>query len=217
MVPVLDQHFQDQLELVKDLILAEVNIKELEYLKDAGIIKKRIKPDFKKLGPKYGQHMKAIANEITAFNQQQIAELEQNGTSVLNLASGPIAIEVSDVEISSDDIPGWLVATEGKVTVALDITITEALRNEGIARELINRIQNLRKDSGLEVTDRIQVNMMHHDAVTPAVQNNLGYICTEILADSFDVLPNLSEVGTVQVEIDEEIKTLVSLKKSSLN
>jgi isoleucyl-tRNA synthetase len=217
MVPVLDQHFQDQIELVKDLILAEVNIKELEYLKDAGIIKKRIKPDFKKLGPKYGQHMKAIATEITAFNQQQIAELEQNGTMVLNLASGPIAIEVSDVEISSDDIPGWLVATEGKVTVALDITLTEDLRNEGIARELINRIQNLRKESGLEVTDRIQVNMMHHDAVTPAVQNNLRYICTEILADSFDVLPNLSEAGAVQVEIDEEIKTLVSLKKSSLN
>jgi isoleucyl-tRNA synthetase len=217
MIPVLDQHFQDQLELVKELILAEVNIKELEYLKDAGIIKKRIKPDFKKLGPKYGQHMKAIANEITAFNQQQIAELEQNGTMVLNLPSGPIAIEVSDVEISSDDIPGWLVASEGKVTVALDITISETLRNEGIARELINRIQNLRKDSGLEVTDRIQVNMMHHDAVTPAVQNNLRYICNEILADSFDVLPNLSEAGAVQVEIDEEIKTLVSLKKSSLN
>jgi isoleucyl-tRNA synthetase len=215
MIPVLDQHFQDQLELVKELILAEVNIKELEYLKDAGIIKKRIKPDFKKLGPKYGQHMKAIANEITAFNQQQIAELEQNGTMVLNLASGPIAIEVSDVEISSDDIPGWLVASEGKVTVALDITISETLRNEGIARELINRIQNLRKDNGLEVTDRIQVNMMHHDAVTPAVQNNLRYICTEILADSFDVLPNLSDAGAVQVEIDEEIKTLVSLKKSS--
>jgi isoleucyl-tRNA synthetase len=217
MVPALDQHFQDQLELVKDLILAEVNIKELEYLKDAGIIKKRIKPDFKKLGPKYGQHMKAIANEITAFNQQQIAELEQNGTMVLHLASGPIAIDVQDVEISSDDIPGWLVAIEGKVTVALDITLTEELRNEGIARELINRIQNLRKESGLEVTDRIQVNMMHHDAVTPAVQNNLRYICTEILADSFDVLPNISEAGAVQVEIDEDIKTLVSLKKSSLN
>ena len=217
MVPVLDQHFQDQLELVKELILAEVNIKELEYLKDAGIIKKRIKPDFKKLGPKYGQHMKAIAAAITGFDQAQIAELELSGTMPIQLDSTSITIDISDVEISSEDIPGWLVASEGKVTVALDITISEELRNEGIARELVNRIQNLRKDSGLEVTDRINVSIMHHDAVTPAVKNNLRYICTEILADSFDVLPNLSNTDAVQVEIDEDIKTLVSLKKSSLN
>ena len=211
MIPVLDKKFQNQLEKVKDLILAEVNIKELMFLNDSGIIKKRIKPDFKKLGPKFGQHMKAIASEINTFSQEQIEQLERAGSITLELSGGPISIDKSDVEISSDDIPGWLVASEGKVTVALDISISAELKNEGIARELVNRIQTIRKESGLEVTDRIRVQMQHHELITPAVEKNLQYICTEILAERFDILPVISEAGAFQVEIDEELRTLISL------
>jgi isoleucyl-tRNA synthetase len=137
--------------------------------------------------------------------------LEQAGSITLELSGGPISIDKSDVEISSDDIPGWLVASEGKVTVALDISISAELKNEGIARELVNRIQTIRKESGLEVTDRIRVQMQHHELITPAVEKNLQYICTEILAERFDILPVISEAGAFQVEIDEELRTLISL------
>jgi isoleucyl-tRNA synthetase len=133
----------------------------------------------------------------------------------LNLDSEILTLESSDVEISSEDIPGWLVATEGKITVALDITISPELLQEGIAREVVNRLQNLRKDSGLEVTDRIQVWMQHQDTVSQAIQKNLKYICNEILADSFEIIPTLTDDNAVSVEIDEQTQTLVSIKKLS--
>ncbi len=215
MIPVLDKHFQHQLEMVKDLILAEVNIKEMQFLTETeGIIKKKIKPDFKKLGPKFGQKMKAIATAVNGFGQHEIALLEKEGRINLTVDGETLELELTDVEIHSEDIPGWLVASEGRVTVALDITISEDLRNEGIAREVVNRIQNLRKDSGFEVTDRIRVSMLHHPTVSPAIQSNLKYICSEILADSFDVLSSLENLETVSIEIDEQTTTQVSVRKS---
>lgn len=212
MVPVLNEEFQRNVEAVKDLILSEVNVKEIEFLTDSsGILVKKIKPNFKSLGPKFGKHMKAIAAEVNKFGQEQIAEIEQTGNYNLVIEGDKIHLSLEDVEISSQDIPGWLVASEGKLTVALDITISEKLREEGIAREFVNRIQNIRKDRDFKVTDRIRLKMKSHEGINSAIQSNLNYICTEILAESLDIVDEISATEGVPVDVEENLSTLISV------
>jgi isoleucyl-tRNA synthetase len=216
MVPVLNEEFQKNVEAIKDLILSEVNVKEIEFLNDSsGILVKKIKPNFKSLGPKFGKHMKAIAAEVNKFGQEQIAEIEQTGAYNLEIEGDKIQLSLEDVEISSQDIPGWLVASEGKLTVALDITISEKLREEGIAREFVNRIQNIRKDKDFKVTDRILLKVKSHEGINSAIQSNLNYICTEILADTLEIVDEISATEGVSVDVEENLITLVSV--SNLN
>lgn len=209
LLPVLDDAFKAKVEKVRELILSETNIKEIEYITDtAGIIKKKIKPNFKTLGKKLGKDMKAVAEQINAFNDADISTFEQNGGTQLSVGDTRYSILPEDVEIIAEDVPGWQVTNLGKLTVALDVNISTVLKEEGIARELINRIQNLRKELGFEVTDKIKVSLQGNDLITNAVENNLSYICAEILATSLEVLPQLNEGQAIEIE-DTRILTLI--------
>ncbi len=211
MIPVLDDNQRAEIEAVSDLIKAEVNVKEVELLDDAsGVLVKQIKPNFKTLGPRFGKDMGLISKEIQNFGQEQIAKLERDGELVMEIAGKSITLSQDDVEISSQDIPGWLVANSNGITVALDITISDELRKEGIARELINRIQNIRKDSGFEVTDKITVKMEKNPQVEEAVLANDSYIKSETLTESLIFVENL-ENGT-EIEFDD-IKTSILISK----
>ena len=214
MVPVLNDKFRQQLQGVEQLILSEVNVKELEYLEDtAGVLVKKIKPNFKTLGPRYGKLMKQIAAAIAGFGQEDIARLEKEEKYILDVEGETVALLLSDVDIISEDIPGWLVANEGTLTVALDVTITESLRQEGIARELINRIQNLRKDKGFEVTDKIEVFVEQHSDITEAIVSNNDYICSETLATRLDYSEAIANSEKVEVELTDDIKTFVLIQR----
>lgn len=218
LIPVLDNHFVSQVEGIKDLLLSEVNVKKLEFLKDsAGVIIKKIKPDFKALGPKFGKLMKAVASSINSMGQSEITELEKAGKFSLKVGDEYFEIGPDDVEITSEDIPGWLVATQGKLTVALDITISPELREEGIARELVNRIQNLRKEKEFEVTDRIELKIQGNSLINSAINNNLNYICSETLAESLEVVEGINNPDAVKIEVDENINTLIFIYKINRN
>ena len=196
MVPVVYEDQKNHIEAVKDLIMNEVNVKEIQFVDGAaGVLVKKVKCDFKKLGPKFGKQMKAVAAAVTELSQEAIAELEKNGSYILNLNGENAVIETSDVEIINEDIPGWLVANEGKLTVALEVTITEELRREGIARELVNRIQNIRKSSGFEITDKINVSLSKNILTDDAVNEYNNYICNQVLANSL-ILKDEIENGT---------------------
>jgi isoleucyl-tRNA synthetase len=210
LLPILDKNFKLQVEKVKELILSETNIKDIEYITDAaGFIKKKIKPNFKALGAKVGKDMKDVAAAINGFGQEDITKLESEGQ--VPVLDGKYEILLSDVEIIAEDVPGWQVANLGKLTVALDVTITEELEQEGIAREFVNRVQNERKNKGFEVTDRIKVRVNCGPDIWKALENNLSYICAEILADSL-VLDNELTEG-VKVVIDEH-EILIAISKS---
>jgi isoleucyl-tRNA synthetase len=214
MVPVLDQKLIPLFEAVKNLIISEVNVKEVEYLADTkGILVKKIKPNFKTLGPKYSKLMKAISAAFAGFNQDDIYNYEKNGGCTLNLEGQEVILLPEDAEIMSEDIPGWLVASEGKLTVALDITITEELRNEGVARELINRIQNIRKDSDFDVTDRIHIEINRHPAINSGVEAFAEYIKAQTLAESLKLVDNLTEPQARLVDLDEENKTFIKVSR----
>ncbi|MBA3899950.1 MAG: class I tRNA ligase family protein, partial [Bacteroidetes bacterium] len=214
MVPVQDEYFQSLLEKVKDLVLSEVNVKEIEFLTHTeGVLVKKIKPNFKTIGPKYGKQMKAIAQAVAEFTQADISIIENKREYELQLNGENISLDYTDFEITSEDIPGWLVASEGKLTVALDITITEQLKEEGIAREIINRIQNIRKDKGLEVTDKIELKIKAEKSINSAINNNLNYICTETLASTLEIVNELDFATSQEVEVDDEVKTLISIVK----
>jgi len=218
MVPVLDEKFRSQLEDVEQLILSEVNVKEMEYLDDTtGVLVKKIKPNFKALGPRFGKMMKQVAAAINGFTQEEIRNMEQNGSVTLNFQGRKEEISLEEVEIISEDIPGWLVANEGKLTVALDITITNELRDEGIARELINRIQNIRKDKGFEVTDKIVLQVQKHDTISDAILNNNDYICSETLANQLCYVEQIEQEGKVAVDLGDELQTFVFIKKQNNN
>ena len=203
LVPILDKSFEEHIRAVEGLILSEVNTKELEYLDDtSGVLVKKIKPNFRKLGQQYGPKMKDIAAAINGFTGEDIASIEKTGEATIDVSGEHITLTLEDVEISSEDIPGWLVASEGNLTVALDVTITDNLRKEGIARDLVNRIQNIRKDMGLEVQDKIKVSLEETDAIVNAAVNDFKeYICTEVQALSFDLVNTLN--GGRQIEMDE--------------
>ncbi|GEP95413.1 isoleucine--tRNA ligase [Chitinophaga cymbidii] len=212
LIPVLDPHTREQLSLVEHLVKSEVNVKSIEYLTETeGFIKKKIKPNYKTLGSRMGARMKAVAGAISAFSQHDIATLEKEGEFGLIIDNERIPILLSDVEIISEDIPGWTVANKGALTVALDITITPELLDEGNARELVNRIQKIRKDSGFELTDRIAVKVQEVDSLKSAIINFNDYICTEILADSLDVVTQLQEGIEVEVN-DLKFNVLVNKK-----
>ena len=216
MVPILDEKFRQQLSGVEQLILSEVNVKELEYLTEtAGVLVKKIKPNFKTLGPKYGKLMKQISAAIATFSQEEIAIIEEQGSYTIEVDNQPIVLENDDVEILSEDIPGWLVATEGRITIALDITISEQLKQEGIARELINRIQNLRKEKGFEVTDKIELSVQKHSQITDAIINNNEYICSETLAVDLNYADVVENASKVEVDITDDIKTFVLVQKAN--
>jgi isoleucyl-tRNA synthetase len=213
MIPLFEKGFKEKFEAIKPLILSEVNVKDVEYINDtAGILVKKIKPNFKTLGPKYGKMMKEIAAEVNALKQPDILRFEQEGLFAIYAGSEMLTLIPEDVEITSEDIPGWLVANEGKITVALDINISDELRQEGIAREFVNRIQNLRKDSGFDVTDKILVEIQKHDFINHAIENFKDYISSQTLAKSI-TLVELIDGESKEVEIDEEIKTRLRIEK----
>jgi isoleucyl-tRNA synthetase len=211
MIPVLDNNQRAEIKAVSDLIKAEVNVKEIELLDDAsGVLVKQIKPNFKALGPRFGKDMGLIAKEIQSFSAEQINELDTKGELSLVISGKSIILSSDDVEISSQDIPGWLVANANGITVALDITLTEELIDEGIARELVNRIQNIRKDSGFEVTDKIKVHLQQNDALEKAVNANKKYIKSETLTETLDFVTDLN--NGIEIEFDS-IKTKILISK----
>ncbi|MBV8255038.1 MAG: isoleucine--tRNA ligase [Chitinophaga sp.] len=212
LIPVSSVHMQEQIAKVEDLIKSEVNVKGIDYLTETeGFIKKKIKPNFKSLGAKMGARMKAVAAAIQALTDADIAAIERDGHLMLSVDGEPVQIQLSDVEIISEDIPGWTVANKGALTVALDITITPQLQDEGNARELVNRIQKIRKDSGFELTDRIDVKVAAADSLKSAIINYNDYICTEILADSLDLVATLHDGTEIEVN-DLKFNVLVNKK-----
>ena len=203
MVPVLNPEQQAHIEAVKDLVLSEVNVKEMKFVDNAaGMLVKRVKPDFKKLGPRYGKIMKQLAATIAAMSQPDIAEFEKNGSFTFDIDSQQATIERGDVEVISEDIPGWLVANEGNLTVALDITVTDELHREGIARELVNRIQNIRKTSGFDITDKIDVTIASNAETDQAVKEYRDYMSRQVLANTFEIVDNLSGESVSELDFD---------------
>ncbi|MBE7175473.1 MAG: isoleucine--tRNA ligase [Mucilaginibacter polytrichastri] len=215
LLPVLNKNFHDQVERIQHLILAETNIKSVEFITDtAGIIHKKVKPNFKVLGKKVGKDMKAVAEAINTLNQDEITAFEQNGHLILGGEKGFAAeymIQSEDVDVMAEDVPGWQVAVNGPLTVALDVTITPELKQEGLSRELVNRIQNLRKEQGFAVTDRIRVRLSQNPALAKAVDMNFSYICAEILADTLEF--TTAQPNGQAVEIDEE-ELLIAIEKA---
>jgi len=210
LIPVLDTSMQSQLEAVEALIKAEVNVKEISYLQaDNTFISKKIKPNFVALGKKLGSKMKAVSAALASFSQAEIAQLEKEGQYTLSFEEGPVTLLLSDTDITSEDIPGWTVASKGKLTVALDITITPELAAEGIAREFVNRIQKIRKDAGFELTDKILVQVMAPASLTDALANFKAYICAEILAEKLEFQSSLSQATAIDIN-DEIINVLVT-------
>ena len=192
MIPVVDEEQRAHIEAVKALIMNEVNVKEIKFVDGAaGVLVKKVKCDFKKLGPKFGKQMKAVAAAVAGMSQEAIAELEKNGSYTFVLNGTEAVIETADVEIFSEDIPGWLVANEGKLTVALEVTVTEELRREGVARELVNRIQNIRKSSGFEITDKIKITLSKNPQTDDAVNEYKDYICNQVLGTSLTLTDNV--------------------------
>jgi isoleucyl-tRNA synthetase len=215
LLPVVDAKFKKQVLSVQDLIIAEVNVEEIEFLEDATtVLVKKIKPNFKALGPKVGGLMKQLSSSISDINQEQIAYLEKNGILPLNLGAVIFDLLLEDVEILSEDIPGWQVANQGKLTVALDITLSDALKEKGLARELVNRIQNIRKDKGFEITDRINVKIKGSEEVQRSIKNNFDYIRSEILAIQLELVEQLEGSDVISLEMDEALQVLTSVNKN---
>jgi isoleucyl-tRNA synthetase len=212
LIPVLNPHMKEQLQQVEDLILSEVNVKQAEYIgSDNTFIKKKIKPNFQVLGKKLGGKMKAVAAALGSLTQEQIAQLERESVYNLLIENEELPIYLTDVELSSEDVPGWLVASKGALTVALDVTVTPSLLNEGNARELVNRIQKIRKESAFELTDRIEVELSGAAQLESSISEYKSYICAEILADSLSFVSEIVEGIEVEVN-DQLIKVKVSKK-----
>jgi len=211
LLPILDEKFQTQVEQVEDLIIAEVNVKEIEYISDsAGVIKKKIKPNFKTLGKTLGKNMKDASKLIGAFTQEDITSLEKNGSYNLSVNGESFDLDLSDFEISAEEIPGWQVAQDGDITVALDITLTDDLRAEGMARELVNRIQGIRRDTDLDVTDRINIKLRDHESIRNAVNQYGDYIKAEVLGEDLSVIEMTK--GT-EIELPGDVTLLVQIEK----
>jgi isoleucyl-tRNA synthetase len=213
-IPVLDGLFRKRIEAVKELILSEVNVKEIEFVDESKTqIVKNLKLNFKTLGKKCGKHMKSMQAHAMEHAKDIISDIEKTGKSVVSIEEESYTLEIEDVEIIPVDIPGWKVANEGPLTVALDVTITPDLKEEGLARELVNRIQNIRKEKEFDITDRISVKIKSNNALDSSVNNNLHYICSETLASSLELVAELSPEQSVLVEVDSEIQTFISITK----
>jgi len=210
LLPILDPSFQEQVERVRDLILSEVNVKEIEYLTDAsGVIQKRVKPNFKTLGRRLGKDMKAAAEIIANLSNEEIARIEREGGFTLEVNGNRYELSLEDLEITAEDIPGLLVASDGLLTVALDITLTDSLLAEGTARELVNRIQNIRKNKDFNVTDRVRVLLEKHEKVEPAVLRFGDYIKNEVLATHLDLVENLPDGERIELPDGLQLSILV--------
>jgi isoleucyl-tRNA synthetase len=215
-VPVLYPEFREKFDAVKEIILAEVNVKEVQYISDTSeIIRKKIKPNFKTLGPKYGKLMKQISGVIAGFGQKDISVLELEGNLNFEVNGQSILLTRDDVEILTEDIPGWIVASEGQMTIALDVEVTEELRQEGLAREFINKIQNLRKESGFEVTDRINIKIEKQNEINDAVYNHKSYICAQTLAVDLQLIDKSDDVNAKEVEISKDVSVKISIEKQN--
>jgi isoleucyl-tRNA synthetase len=205
LLPVLDDQFEKNVEDVKEVILAEVNVKDIEYVSgSSGVIKKKAKPNFKTLGRRLGKDMKAAAGIISGLDQGEIASIEQSGTYELNVNGQVYPITLEDLEITTEDIPGWVIASDGKITVALDLTLNDMLKAEGMARELINRIQNIRKSRDFNLTDKISVQLEKHEAILPALEHFQEYICGETLTSELALVDQVA--GGEQLSLDDEVK-----------
>ncbi len=214
LIPVTDEKFRKRFESVRDLVLSEINVKDAEYISDtSGVLVRKIKPDFKVLGPKYGKLMKPLGRAIASLSGEDIRELEQKGQITLEVEGQQAVIGLGEVEIISEDIPGWLVANEGNLTVALDITVTGELREEGLAREFINRIQNLRKESGFDVTDKITVDIGKNEAINRAVERFRDYIGEQTLAREIRLVEQVDQKDAREVEIDDNLVTRIAVSK----
>ena len=212
LIPVLNAAMKEQLQKVEDLVKAEVNVKEIEYLDpDNTFISKKIKPNFVALGKKLGPKMKAVSAALAQFTQEDIATLEKEGQYNLSIDGEPVILQITEVEISSEDIPGWTVASKGHLTVALDVTITPELEAEGNAREFVNRIQKIRKDSGFELTDRIDVKVAAPNGMKDSLAQFKDYICAEILADKLEIVPEIQDGTEIEVN-DVSLNVIVSKK-----
>ncbi len=215
MVPVSSPEMQQQLKDVENLILSEVNVKTIEYLSDdAGILVKKIKPNFKTLGPRYGKLMKQISVVVARFSQEDIRKLEQHGALSIIIENTAVDLFPADVEITTEDIPGWSVTTQNKLTVALDMTLTPELMHEGLARELVNRVQNLRKDLGFDVTDHIVLEVQAEGDFKQALEQFNDYICAETLA-VLHLKDQLNGRDITENEITESVKTKIRITKKS--
>ncbi len=214
-IPILDKAYQDKIEAVKDLILGEVNVKQIDFVDESSTqIIKNLKLNFKTLGKKCGPQMKAVqAYAASSMASKIISDIEKTGQHKVDLENVDIVLESEDVEIIPVDLPGWKVANQGGLTVALDINLNESLINEGLAREVVNRIQNLRKDNGLEVTDKILVKIQQNSSLDNAIKNNLSYICSETLTKELLLVQSLTSENAVAIEVDELITTLISIQK----
>ncbi|HYH14754.1 MAG TPA: DUF5915 domain-containing protein, partial [Flavisolibacter sp.] len=213
LIPVLNPAMEQQLQRVEDLVKAEVNVKEVAYLTDTeGFIKKKIKPNFQALGKKLGPKMKAVSTALNNFSQHDISLFEKEGRYSIPVDGGEyIELMLSEVEITSEDIPGWSVASKGPLTVALDINVTPELVQEGDAREFVNRIQKIRKDSGFDVTDRIDVKVTASNGIKESLAKYNNYICAEILADSLDFQTELND--GLEIEINDNPLKVIVIKK----
>ncbi|MCU0473294.1 MAG: isoleucine--tRNA ligase [Bacteroidales bacterium] len=215
MIPLPDKSFKTKFEAVKDLVLTEVNVKDVEYIDDtASILVKKIKPNFKTLGPRFGKLMKEVSNAVSGLSQQDISSFEAAATYTININGQQVILTSEDVEIISEDIPGWQVANDGRLTVALDITVTDELRYEGIAREFVNRIQNIRKENGYDVTDKITVQIEDHEFVREAVKRHAAYVGSQTLATSVTLSSKLAGSEVKEIEIDEVVVKIVISKNN---
>jgi len=213
LVPVSDEAMKQQFQKIEDLIKSEVNVKDISYLQDeeTGFISKKIKPNYVALGKRLGPKMKAVAAALAGFDQADISKLEKEGSYSLLIENEPVILQVTDVDITSEDIPGWMVANKGSLTVALDVTVTPELVEEGNAREIVNRIQKIRKDNGYELTDRILVQLTRHKELVASVNKYNTYICAEILADKLEFVPEISDGTEIEVN-DIPLKVFVTKK-----
>ncbi len=216
MIPVADDSQRAALDAVKDLVMSEINVKDIKVVgNDEGVLVKRVKPDFKKLGPKHGKNMKAVAEAVKNLDNHAIAELERNGSLTLDLNGAPAVIDLADVEIISEDIPGWLVANEGALTIALDVTVTPELRREGIARDIVNRVQNIRKSRGYDITDRVSLTFAPGADTDDAIRDFSDYISRQVLATSLEIAPLAAETeGVEMLSMDDvNVNVLIALNK----
>ncbi len=217
MIPVLSSENKEQIQLVESLILSEVNVKEVVYVTESDeILVKNIKPNFKTLGPRFGKLMKPIAAAITEMNQEQISFIERNGKIELMVEGNSQTIELGDVEIFAQDIPGWAVLNDGLVTIALDITIDEDLYAEGLARDFVNRIQNIRKEQNFEVTDTISIFVEENQTVVGALMKNISYICSEVLADNLEIVNNIDLSKAIEIDLADEIFVKIIVKNNNI-
>ncbi|MBK9356055.1 MAG: isoleucine--tRNA ligase [Bacteroidales bacterium] len=215
MIPVSGKDQKLQINAVKNLILTEVNIKDIEYISGHGILVKKVRPNFKALGPRYGKLMKQIAVVLSAISQEQINTYEISGNLTLIIEGETVELISGDADVITEDIPGWVVASEGNLTVALDVTISDQLREEGIARELVNRIQNIRKEKGFEVTDRIALEIEKNSGLNEALSNNFSYICSETLAESMNSVDKIASAKRIIVDLAEDMQAAISVERLS--